>query len=79
VTKQFVNLSNFTFGLAKSAVFAVIITLVCCFKGFHVRGSGMEVGRATMQAIVICLILIIFSDFVMSMVYNFLSKLGIVE
>lgn len=79
VTKRFVNLSNFTFGLAKSAVFAVIITLVCCFKGFHVKGSGMEVGRATMQAIVICLILIIFSDFVMSMVYNFLSKVGIVE
>lgn len=79
VTKQFVTLSNFVFGLAKSAVFAMIITLVCCFKGFHVKGSGMEVGRATMQAIVICLILIIFSDFVMSMVYNFLSNVGIVR
>lgn len=79
VTKQFVSLSNFTFGLAKSVVFAIIITLTCCFKGFNVKGSGMEVGRATMQAIVISLILIIFSDFVMSMVYNFLSKMGIVE
>jgi len=79
VTKQFVNLSNFTFGIAKSALFAVIITLVCCYKGFNVRGSGMEVGRATMQAIVISLILLIFTDFVMSMVYNILSKLGIVE
>jgi len=79
VTKQFVALSNFTFGLAKSVVFAVIITLVCCYKGFHVRGSGMEVGRATMQAIVICLILVIFSDFVLSMVYNYLAKFGIVE
>ena len=78
VTKQFVNLSNFTFGIAKSFVFAIIITLTCCFKGFNVKGSGMEVGRATMQAIVISLILIIFSDFVLSMVYNFLSKLGIV-
>lgn len=79
VTKQFVNLSNFIFGLAKSVVFAVIITLVCCFKGFHVRGSGMEVGRATMQAIVISLVLLIFSDFVMSMVYNLLSKAGVVR
>ena len=59
-------------------MFAIIITLTCCFKGFNVKGSGMEVGRATMQAIVISLILIIFSDFVLSMVYNFLSKLGIV-
>jgi phospholipid/cholesterol/gamma-HCH transport system permease protein len=79
VTEQFVALSNFTFGLAKSVVFAVIITLVCCYKGFHVRGSGMEVGRATMQAIVICLILVIFSDFVLSMVYNYLASIGIVE
>jgi phospholipid/cholesterol/gamma-HCH transport system permease protein len=79
VTKQFVSVSNFTFGLAKSVIFAVIITLVCCFKGFTVRGSGMEVGRATMQAIVISLILLIFSDFVMSMVYNFLRNVRIVE
>ena len=43
------------------------------------RGSGMEVGRATMQAIVISLILIIFSDFVMSMVYNFLRNVRIVD
>lgn len=79
VTKQFVHVSNFTFGIAKSVVFAVIITLVCCYKGFTVKGSGMEVGRATMQAIVISLILIIFSDFVLSMVYNFLRRVGIVE
>jgi phospholipid/cholesterol/gamma-HCH transport system permease protein len=79
VTKQFVSISNFTFGLAKSVIFAVIITLVCCYKGFTVRGSGMEVGRATMQAIVVSLILLIFSDFVMSMVYNFLRNVRIVE
>lgn len=79
VTARFVTMSNFTFGICKSVVFAMIITLVCCFKGFTVKGSGMEVGRATMQAIVICLILIIFSDFVLSMVYNFLVKMRIVD
>ncbi|MCC6465630.1 MAG: ABC transporter permease [Planctomycetes bacterium] len=79
VTKQFVKVSTFVFGLCKSVVFAFLITLVCCFKGFHVRGSGMEVGRATMQAIVICLVAIIFSDFVMSMCFNFLNKMGIIE
>jgi phospholipid/cholesterol/gamma-HCH transport system permease protein len=78
VTVQFVAFSNFTFGVAKSVVFAVIITLVCCYKGYHVRGSGMEVGRATMQAIVICLVLVIFSDFVLSMIFNYLATIGIV-
>ncbi len=79
VTQQFVRMSDFVFGLCKSVVFAVIITLVCCYKGFTVRGSGLEVGRATMQAIVICLILLIFSDFVMSFVYNILYRLEIVR
>lgn len=78
-TKQFVKMSDFTFGLAKSVVFAWLITLVCCYKGYHVRGSGIEVGRATMQAIVICLILLIISDTVMSLIYNFLYRMGIVS
>jgi phospholipid/cholesterol/gamma-HCH transport system permease protein len=68
-------MSDFIFGLSKSVVFAWLITLVCCFKGFHVRGSGIEVGRATMQAIVICLILLIISDTVMSLIYNFMYRM----
>jgi phospholipid/cholesterol/gamma-HCH transport system permease protein len=78
VTHQFVNLSDFTFGLVKSLLFAVIIALVCCYKGFTVRGSAMSVGRATMRAIVLCIILIILADFVMSMVYNILRIMNIV-
>ena len=78
ITKEFAPISNFIFGIGKSFVFAVIITLVCCYKGFHVKGIGMEVGRATMQAIVICLIGIIFADFLLSMVYNLLSTFDIV-
>ena len=78
VTKQFVYISNFTFGLFKSLVFAVIVTVVCCYKGFKVFGSGMEVGRATMQAVVMTLISIISADFLLSLLYNVLSKLDIV-
>ncbi|MCC6575506.1 MAG: ABC transporter permease [Planctomycetes bacterium] len=78
VTKQFVYISNFTFGLFKSLIFAVLISVICCFKGFSVHGSGMEVGRATMQAVVACLIAIIFGDFLLSLFYNILAKLDIV-
>jgi phospholipid/cholesterol/gamma-HCH transport system permease protein len=77
VSKRFVKYGDFIFGICKSLVFAWLITLVCCFKGFNVKGSGIEVGRATMQAIVICLILIIFSDAVLSLVYNFLFRMGV--
>jgi phospholipid/cholesterol/gamma-HCH transport system permease protein len=79
ITKQFVYLSNFTFGLFKSAVFAMIISVVCCYKGFSVQGSAMEVGRATMQAIVVCLVTIIFTDFVLAFVYNILQNYDLVQ
>lgn len=75
ITKQFVKLPNFTFGLIKSVVFAMIVTVVCCEKGFKVEGSGMDVGRATMQAVVVCLIAIIFTDFALSLAYNVLQKI----
>lgn len=78
ITRNFVSMSDFTFGLSKSVAFAFLITLICCYKGFRVKGSGMEVGRATMHAVVMCLILIIFSDFVLSMLYNFLHTVGLV-
>jgi phospholipid/cholesterol/gamma-HCH transport system permease protein len=49
-------------GLVKSAVFALIIALVGCYKGYHVRGGPQEVGRATTSAVVLSLFLVIVAD-----------------
>ncbi|MDC1142644.1 ABC transporter permease [Planctomycetota bacterium] len=77
-TLRLVPISNFIFGLAKSVVFALITAMVCCYKGYNVRGSGIEVGRATMSAIVTCLVAIVVADFVMSLMFNFLYNTGVV-
>ncbi|MHC4841944.1 MAG: MlaE family ABC transporter permease [Planctomycetota bacterium] len=77
-TLALVPLSNFIFGLCKSVVFAVIISLVCCYKGYNVKGSGIEVGRATMSAIVTCLVAVVVADFIMSLMFNFLHRVGVV-
>jgi len=49
-------------GLAKSVVFAMIISMVGCYKGFIVQGGSTGVGRSTMEAVVTSMVLIIAGD-----------------
>lgn len=38
--------------VAKTTVFGLIIGVVCCYKGLHVKGGPIGVGRAVNQAVV---------------------------
>ncbi|WP_307850331.1 MULTISPECIES: ABC transporter permease [unclassified Saccharopolyspora] len=38
--------------VAKTTIFGVIIGVVCCYKGLHVQGGPIGVGRAVNQAVV---------------------------
>lgn len=49
-------------GLTKSAAFALLIGLVSCYQGLTVEGGAEGVGRATTQAVVISIVLIIVAD-----------------
>ena len=49
-------------GLMKSFVFALVIGLVSCHQGLSVEGGAEGVGRATTQAVVISIVLIIVVD-----------------
>ncbi|MEW6077195.1 MAG: ABC transporter permease [Thermodesulfobacteriota bacterium] len=55
-------LEDIVWGLSKSAVFAVLITLIGCLRGFQVRGGASAVGNAATSAVVSGIFLIIFSD-----------------
>jgi len=61
-TRVAINHSDIITGLVKSAVFAFIIALVGCYKGYHVEGGPEEVGRATTSAVVLSLFLVIVAD-----------------
>jgi phospholipid/cholesterol/gamma-HCH transport system permease protein len=39
--------------LAKTAIFGIIIAIVCCYKGMNAKGGPQGVGRAVNQAVVI--------------------------
>ncbi len=53
-------------GLEKAAVFGAIYSSICCYKGFEATGGARGVGRATTNAVVISLVVILVSDYFLS-------------
>jgi phospholipid/cholesterol/gamma-HCH transport system permease protein len=58
-------------GLFKATVFGAIIGAVGCHQGFRVRGGAEGVGRATTNAVVTSIIVIIVTDAIMNYVLLF--------
>jgi phospholipid/cholesterol/gamma-HCH transport system permease protein len=60
-------------GMIKSAVFGLILSSVGCYKGFTTSGGAEGVGRATTTAVVISGVLILTSDYFMTLILAPLS------
>jgi len=65
------DLKDITDGLIKSIVFAVIVSMVCCYQGYftHMRTDShgaKAVGLSTTSAVVISCVLILVSDYVVT-------------
>ena len=59
----------FHFGIFKTLVFALFIAITSCHYGLNITKGSYEVGRATMQAVVVSFILIIFGDLLLTKFY----------
>lgn len=59
-------------GVVKAIVFGSILVTVCCYKGINTSGGASGVGRSTTQSVVISYILILISDFFLTMLLNIL-------
>jgi phospholipid/cholesterol/gamma-HCH transport system permease protein len=46
--------------------YALIITTVSSFLGYHVRGGAIEVGRSSTRAVVQCSVLILLANLVLT-------------
>jgi len=71
---NFMRIDDVYQGLIKSVFFAVIIIMVCCYKGFTCEGGAQGVGRATTSAVVTSMVLILISDYFLT---AFLVSIGI--
>jgi phospholipid/cholesterol/gamma-HCH transport system permease protein len=68
-----VSLSSFLTGIGKAPVFAAIIALVGCHQGFRVTGSADSVGRQTTVSVVQAIFLVILTDALFSIAFNWLK------
>jgi phospholipid/cholesterol/gamma-HCH transport system permease protein len=72
--KTFLDVNDLMHGFIKSVFFAFMIAVVCCYKGLNTRGGAEGVGKATTQAVVISMVLILVMDYFLTAI---LTAVGI--
>jgi phospholipid/cholesterol/gamma-HCH transport system permease protein len=68
-TAEFLEVNDVVSGLVKAAVFGFIIALMGCYHGFNSTGGAQGVGRATTNAVVTSLILILVADYFITEIF----------
>ncbi|MDY6906355.1 MAG: ABC transporter permease [Thermodesulfobacteriota bacterium] len=61
-------IDDITWGLAKSGIFAILIAMIGCLRGFQVRGGAASVGNAATSAVVSCIFMIILADSIVAII-----------
>ncbi|MDY6823190.1 MAG: MlaE family lipid ABC transporter permease subunit [Thermodesulfobacteriota bacterium] len=61
-------IDDIIWGLAKSVIFAILIALIGCLRGFQVRGGAASVGGAATSAVVSCIFMIILADSIVAII-----------
>lgn len=64
--KQFVQISDLRMMTIKSATFGLIVSVICCKKGFYASGGARGVGEATAKAVVASIVAIFAADYVLT-------------
>ncbi len=64
--KSFVQLSDLRMLGVKAMVFGVILSTICCKKGFNASGGARGVGEATAKAVVASIVAIFAADYVLT-------------
>jgi phospholipid/cholesterol/gamma-HCH transport system permease protein len=72
-TSQSLLISDLVTGMVKSAVFALLIGLVSCYRGFYVRGGAEGVGANTTASVVTSIVLCILADAVFTTIFFYLE------
>ncbi len=60
----FVGWKDIRMLITKSIVFGIIISTICCKKGFHASGGARGVGEATAKAVVASIVAIFAADYI---------------
>ena len=70
-TIETLKLTEIIWGIAKSIVFATLISLIACLRGFQARGGASSVGNAATSAVVSSIFLIILCDSIFAVIRTY--------
>ena len=70
LTQQGVAVKYFIEGILKSVVFAYIITLTGCWRGFRTGSDAIAVGRSTTSAVVTSILFIVLADAFLAKIFT---------
>jgi phospholipid/cholesterol/gamma-HCH transport system permease protein len=72
-TEAALTMTNFVLGVAKGAVFGVLVALSGCLRGMQSGRSAAAVGLATTSAVVTAIVLIVVAEGIFAVVLNALK------
>jgi phospholipid/cholesterol/gamma-HCH transport system permease protein len=64
--EQFMTTKDLRMLVVKSLVFGLVVSTICCKKGFHASGGARGVGEATAKAVVASIVAIFAFDYVLT-------------
>lgn len=76
LTRQGVAVKYFIEGVLKSVVFAGIITVTGCWRGFRTGNDAIAVGRSTTSAVVTSILFIVLADAFLAKLFTVFYTLG---
>ena len=62
----YLDTSDFLHGFIKTYFFAFMIATVSCYKGLNTKGGAEGVGKATTEAVVVSMVLVMVLDYFIS-------------
>lgn len=62
----FTKLSHIWGGMLKACIFGLVVGIISCFKGYHVTGGALGVGRAANTTVVHTILLIVFINYLLT-------------
>jgi phospholipid/cholesterol/gamma-HCH transport system permease protein len=72
-TLSALNLTHFSIGIIKSAVFAILIAISGCFHGMRADRSSSAVGYAATRSVVVGIVLIVVIDGIFAVITSVLK------
>jgi phospholipid/cholesterol/gamma-HCH transport system permease protein len=72
-TAQSLLINDLITGMVKSGVFALLIGLVSCYRGFYVHGGAEGVGTNTTASVVTSIVLCILADAIFTTIFFYLE------